>query len=475
MFNWSNSAETRQRCLLAFAVILVGVVARYISWPGIATHDTVFLTREVSEGIYTTYHPLLNAILLRVLAVPFESYAFYTTLQILLCCVLFYRSVLLVRSPEPRHGSLAAWLSLLIWGTSITTFLFLGIIWKDILVAYSLGFVAALGYSARHQKILPISRLDCALLCVATVAILGLRHGMVFNLLAVPFVLGLALLKVRRVQIALGVGVLLFSALAVAGRTSLVTNDEAHLAKLKISSISQPFLSIVSNRNGYASDDHDYDHRLASELFGPNYKNEFSADYARNTVVINDESSLQRYYRAILLRTPRLCALNPGQCISGRVSMILGTLQPSTQFGGMKFYDLGLQTACETTFGLDKPNCDVIREYESNERPVSSRAAIEWIETNFLEKESLFNSMVVWSLWPAFLMMLLSIALFTPRSQEWKTAIFYVLQCLLPFATAMANDFRYYYFLWIYFAIWGPIVFCKAWESARKRPQPTSG
>lgn len=446
----------RHRALVpALIAVVVALVARWLSWPGMATHDTLFVTAEAVHGQYTTYHPILNALLIRILAVPFQSYWFYTTVQISLCTLLMIRSVTLANLHHNRRWP--AFATLLVWVLAAPTILFLGMIWKDVPTAYCLGFVASLAYHLRTAPDARITKLDSILLGLSIFLSVALRHGMVFNLILIPVIIGLSRFKGdRRLWVPYAIAVAGILALAGISRSPIVLNNEAHLLKLKISAISQPFLGIVSNRNGYSSDDLGYDNALAKRVFGATYAREYAPDYFRNNVVLHDLRGLRSAYRAILKRTPRLCILNISQCVSGRVQMMLGTLQPSTRFGGMKFYDLGVIPDCQRVNDMDAQRCAILYEFETSEKPASSQRVLRWSHSELVEGRGLRNNLLVWNLLPALGLVLAILVVFTPRSPLWVVAAFILAQCVLPFATAMANDFRYYYFLAPFFALFLP-------------------
>ena len=100
----------------------------------------------IRDRHYTTYHPLLNALLIRVLAVPIDSYWLYTSLQIIWCCTILYQSFKHSLHGQVRPG--LGWVAVLLWALSLHTVLYLGIIWKDVLIAYGLVFICLL-YTSR--------------------------------------------------------------------------------------------------------------------------------------------------------------------------------------------------------------------------------------------------------------------------------------------------------------------------------------
>ena len=468
--NISNDNSGRFQGLKPFVpalavVIVVGLVARVISWPGFATHDTIFLVQEAEAGVYTTYHPLLNGLLMRFLAVPFHSFWLYSSLQIVLCLLWFGRSVQLVAGDRPG----AMWRSMLmvlVWALAVPTLLYLGMLWKDVPLAYGMAYVASLAYALRSPRGHAVTRLDSFLLCLAIVLTVGLRHGMEFNLVLYPLLLGVKRVvsgNSLRIPYCIALAVLLV--LGVSARTRLVQNDQAHMLGLKISAVSQPFLSIVSNPNGYSSDDKGYDAGLASTTFGPDYARRFTQDYFRNEVQPKDIRQLEWSYHAILKRTPRLCALNIGQCLSGRMAMLLGTLQPATTFGGMTFYDLGGIENCKKTYGMDPDKCLVISEYESSEKPKFLGPLLAWAQNYLVETPGEFRNLYVWNLVPAFCLILFSLVFMSAKNGIWLISGFYAIEMSLPFATSGANDFRYYYFLALYFALFLPGFLEACWRA----------
>lgn len=455
-------------CLLVAMVVLVAVLARVLSWPGFATHDTLFIADEAIRGVYTTYHPLLNALLVRLLVVPFGSFSVYTTLQIVFCAGLLLRALRFVADAEQSRW-LAVWGALL-WAVGISTVLYLGMIWKDVLVAYCLAYLCALAYWARRRGIARLGRVDVILVALALVLVVGLRHGMAFNLVAVPVLLGLRRFVSHRSfwgPWALSVAVLV--GLWGASRSTWVDNDPVHLQRLRISAVSQPFLSIVSSPNGYTTDDPGYDAALASDVFGPRYAETFTADYFRNEIVPTDARTLEQAYRAILLRTPRLCALNIARCIAGRIEMALATLQPSTTYGGMRFYDLGLLGDCRTFVGVSQGGCAALEAYSRTERPVWLQQFAREFVARWVEPRGAVQNLLLWNLVPAALLLVGVLMFGRPSQALWSVTAFIALQMALPFATAMANDFRYYYFLSLYLAVFGPIVAIHVWRAAAER------
>jgi hypothetical protein len=436
-------------------IVLTGIVARFYSWPGFATHDSLFITREALEGEYTTYHPLLNALLVRFLAVPLDSYWLYTSLQIAWCCMLLYQSL---RHSLHRQGArVLGCVAVVAWAASLHTLLYLGVVWKDVPIAYGLVFMAALAYRMRAEPGYRVTWMDGVLLGLSLFFCLGMRHGMVFNAVLVPLLLGWrGVLTQRRVWLPIALAIVGFAGLQAIGASKLVKNDNAHMLRLKVSAVSQPFLSIVTNKNGYNSDDHEYDRRLAVQAFGADYAKEFSPDYFRNNPAPISEGELDHVYRAILKRTPRLCANNFSLCVSSRVQMFLGTLQPSTSFGGMTFYDLGTFEDCGQVFGMVEAQCKVLDRFETSEKPAWALDVQRRIQSGLVETRSPLVRAVFWNLLPALFLLAAMLSFGRAFSPLWLVAVFFIAQLALPFMTAMANDFRYYYFLFPFAVVFAP-------------------
>ncbi|MET4679958.1 hypothetical protein [Stenotrophomonas rhizophila] len=430
--------------LLALGVVVM-LVARLFSWPGFATHDTVFITQEALRGEYTSYHPVLNALLIRWLAVPFESFSIYTTLQIVFCGTLYLRSATLFA----RMVNRPVWilLGVALWAAMPSTYLYLGMIWKDVLCAYCLLFLATLVLQARQTGVLA-GRGDAVLLGLSLFLIVATRHGMAINFLLLPLAIGARRLwaarPYRAAFVAAVVGWLFMSVITA---SPLVKNDVAHLNKLKISAVSGPFLGMVSNRSGYTSNDPGQDQALAARVFGPDYAEKYRPDYLMNEVVLTDAQELDEAYRLILRRTARLCLLNVSQCGSDRLQMMLATLQPSTAFGGMKFYDLAIMENCPKVFGMDPDKCDVLERFERGERPSMLVDFQRKFVSRFVDTRGTTQNLFVWNLLPAFVLLLSLLVFSAPRRPLWILSLFILTQMVLPIATSMANDFRYYYFL----------------------------
>jgi len=459
----------RRRSLAAAVVVFATcVLAGIVSWPGFATQDTMAVTSEALRGIYTTYHPLLNALLLRALAVPFDSYGLYTAFQIATCGLLFHRSLVLV-----ARDSLRTWptmLSVLLWAFSASTILFLGIIWKDVLTAYSMLYAAALLYCLRSLPDWRPARFDAVLLGVALVLLTNLRHGMAMNFLVLPVLFGLRrVLAERRLAVPFAVAGAVFLVLAALGHSRLVRNDEVHYAELTIGAVSQPILSIAS-RDRYTSDDHSYDGALLLDVFGPDFREQYKPDFLSNTVVLRDKASLDRAYRAIVLRTPRLCLLNLSRCLSGRIEMMLSTLQPSGV--GTTFYELGAAGDCLHTYGMTPNYCAILSRFSTSERLVIGDKLRDWLVARFVNNPGAVQNLLVWNLYPALALLLLVLVLRRFGSPQWLVAAFFAVQMSLPFATSMAADFRYYYFLAPYFFVFLPKFLVSVRVPGRRGPVP---
>ena len=430
--------------LIAMAA-LVALTARVFSWPGFATHDTLFITQEALRGSYTTYHPLLNALLIRGLAVPFDSYAVYTSVQILLCVALFVRGTSLVAQCVRAPVWVLA--GVFVWALLPSTYLYLGMIWKDVVAAYCIFYLAALVLHARNFGRLP-GRADAILFGIALFLLVGMRHGMSFNLLLVPLLIGprrlWGAMRFRFAYVCALAGLL---CVALVGASPLVRNDEAHLTKLKILAVSQPFLGMVVNRSGYTTNDLEFDRALAAKVFGPEFREKYRPDYLMNEIVLTDAAELDQAYRDIVKRSARLCLMNVSQCGSDRLQMMLATMQPSTDFGGMKFYDLGLMRDCPATFGMDPDKCEVLTRFEVDEKSSAitdlQRHAVE----KLVDRRGLAHNLVFWNLIPFFVLLLGTMLILTPRNAIWMASLLVLMQIPLQLATSMANDFRYYYFL----------------------------
>ena len=434
---------------VAFALVIIGALvalgARAFSWPGFATHDTLFITQEALRGSYTSYHPLLNALLIRGLAVPFDSFAVYTSVQILLCVVLFVRGASLVAQLLRKP----AWLlvGVVAWALMPSTSLYLGMIWKDVVAAYCIFYLAALCMHVRQHGALP-GRADAVLFGLGLFLLVGMRHGMAFNLVLVPLAIGVGRIwraKAFRYAYLAVLGGLF--CVALVGASPLVKNDEAHLLKLKIAAVSQPFLGMVVNRSGYTTDNGQLDRELADHVFGPDFRDKYRPDYVMTDVILTDAVELEAAYHDILKRTARLCLLNVSQCGSDRVQMMLATLQPSTEFGGMKFYDLGLFENCAGTFGMDPDKCDVLARFESLERPEVLAGVQRSVVEKLVDRRGVVPNLVVWNLLPFLVLLLGALVLLRAGHPVWVASLMVLLQIPLALATSMANDFRYYYFL----------------------------
>jgi len=65
----------------------------------------------------------------------------------------------------------------------------------------------------------------------------------------------------------------------------------------------------------------------------------------------------------------------------------------------------------------------------------------------FVDTRGTTQNLFVWNLLPAFVLLLALLVFTAPGRPLWVVSLFVLLQMMLPMATSMANDFRYYYFL----------------------------
>lgn len=477
VFDMISKAPQRNLVIAYSLIAIITLGARWLSWPGFATQDTIFVTNEAIVGQYTTYHPLLSLLLIKFLAVPFNSFAVYTSIQMMLAAAMLMRSLALT---EPPGDSWRAVASVIIWGVSLHTWLYMGMMWKDVLIAYSLIFLTAFVYRMRHSNSISLSKIDAVLFALALVFATKLRHGMEYNLFLVPVFVGLTnVISIKRLRYAYFVALVAAASLTFLASSNFVRHDkeqEKHDLLLRLTIASQPFLAIVTNRNGYSTDDESYDQQLAEHVFGSYYKMDYAADYYNNEIVLSDARDLNGALNAIIARTPRLCLLNLALCISDRFKMMFSTFQPATQRGGMVFYDLGL-LPCSAWRDLSEPMCNILVEYESEEKPqLASQITASAID-KFVSRPGWIRNLYAWNLFPSFIFLCAVLIFLGPNYRLWWASIFFAGQLVLPFATAPVNDFRYYYFLPFYFYVFAPLVFVRigaALRNHRRKPVTVS-
>jgi hypothetical protein len=210
----------------------------------------------------------------------------------------------------------------------------------------------------------------------------------------------------------------------------------------------------IASRDTYTSDDHSYDAALLLDVFGPDFRQQYKPETFSNTVVLQDKASLDRAYRAIVLRTPRLCLLNLSHCLSGRIEMMLSTLQPGA--AGTTFYEVGASGDCLHTYGMIRDYCAILSRFSTSERLAVGDSLRDWLVAHFVAHPGAVPNLFVWNLYPALALLLLVLVLHRSGSPQWLVAAFFAVQMLMPFATSMAMDFRYYYFLALYFFVFLP-------------------
>ena len=73
-----------------------------------------------------------------------------------------------------------------------------------------------------------------------------------------------------------------------------------------------------------------------------------------------------------------------------------------------------------------------------------------------VESRALFVKLLAWNLLPALALLAAMLVFGRAFSPAWLVAAFFAVQLALPFMTAMANDFRYYYFLFPFAVVFAP-------------------
>lgn len=453
-------------------VVVVMLTWRIVLWPGSITHDGLWVLEGAETGAVTTYHPYLNSLLARWLVIPFGTIGVFTSLQTIFCLAvlgsIFFR--LFARTGRP-------WLVLAIgvlFSISIPTGLYLGMFWKDVPFAFAVLFIAFSIYDLKgSQDVVERGRGFWLLLCLSMVFVTFLRHGYLFNLLLVPAALYYRCGARMPALACLTASLAAWAFMAASSATWLqVRNDEAHITRVQLLTMMQPFLAVMSAPGAYVSDDPVADRALLDEVFVADAVERYNPKYG-DVTLIRPAAELPADARVRLVRrVATLCILNVSKCAGDRVQLFLAALFPTDPTYGMTFYDLGMyEGTCPHLFGISPNHCDILDFYVARNKPnaldAAAHAAVERIEqrTDWLRRLLLWNGVI------GLGTLLCVLLLFGTSHPLWWSAAFLLVQCLVPIAASTASDFRYYFQLHVWGLVFLPILLHTGSAALARRSQ----
>lgn len=443
---------------VSLVFVAVTLAWRVLFWPGSMTHDGLWVLQGAETGPATTYHPYLNTLLAAVLAVPFESIGLYIALQAVygVACVLW-----ILDRVHRRSGSPALVLAVgALFVLSIPVGLYLGMFWKDVPFAFAVVFIAFVVYDLRGRPGTDHGAGFWALLATSTVFVAFMRHGHLFNLVIVPLLLYGATRSKRVALVSLGAGGAVWMLMVASALTWLpVRNDANHLARVGVLVGAQPFLATLSAPGGYVSDDPAADQKLLEDLFVPNALQLYNPKYGDAALVRPGEELPANARSRLVGRLAKLCVLNASKCIGDRAQLFVATLFPADRIYGMTFYDLGQVTgSCAEIYGMRPDHCTVLQRYVSEEKlprlAAAAQAAVDRVE----QRRDWERRLLVWNNALGVFALLAALVFWSPCSRVWWAAAFVALQCAIPFAFSTASDFRYYFPLYLWGLVFGPLL-----------------
>lgn len=444
-------AQNQLLHMIGLGIVIFSAVFWHIGqWPGALTHDSIFLIKEAENGVYTTYHPLLNALLLRLLVIPFGSIAIYSTIQAIGCtAVIVY---IIHRLRKLGLPPTASFITCVFLAISVPIGAYESMLWKDIPSSFMVlcfSFVFFLGGLKITQD---FGKPKIFFVYLAAISLLSfLRHGWEVNIFLVPLLLT-CVNNQRKQQLAYiwsGAALSFFIFAILIPKTMNVQNDEAHYSDLTLYVLAQPFISLMDSRNGYVSMDAASDNALYNKIFSSdeaikNYNPSHMHVLINNYIRPGAGSSISTPEKLEIIKT---CILNIQICMTDRFAMFMSTLYPVSPRFGMTYYNLVMTPSCNAI--LPNEYCNVIEKYA-----YSAKTNLFLSTTTKVINYS--NSIVfpypkawIWNAIPGLLLLIGTAFLSRWLPAAALAACFVLLQCLVPFATSGANDFRYYFFIYL--------------------------
>lgn len=448
--------------VVAFSLIAITLVWRTLLWPGSITHDGLWVLQGAETGPATTYHPYLNTLLARLLAVPFKSIALYIVLQSAYCIAVVLWIVNRIHSRERSAALVLAIGAFFV--LSIPVGLYVGMFWKDVPFAFGVLFITYAIYDTYRDKSDTYGFGFWILLAISTAFVSFMRHGHLFNLLIVPALL-YATSRSRRVAlVSFSAGCVVWLLMVASALTWLpVRNDAHHMARIGILAGAQPFLATLSAPGGYVSDDPGGDQSLLRSLFVPNALELYNPKYGDAALIRPGEELPPGARERLLRRITKLCLLNVSKCLGDRVQLFAATLFPADRVYGMTFYDLGqVDGPCSSIYGMRPDHCAVLERYVSEEKPLRFAAESQSLLARVEQRSNWERRLFYWNNALGIVTLVAVLLIWSPRSRLWWAAVFIVVQCAVPFAFSTASDFRYYFPLYLFGLLFAPLVAVEA-------------
>lgn len=459
MLNKTSAAWRRDPVILVAGLIVVTSAVVWVAalWPASITDDGVYLLGEVKRNTFTNDHPVLNGILLWSLVKPFGSIVPYTVCQAALCVSLTVWALATIRRVgAPAWIILAASLAI---AASIPIGSYWTMVWKDVpsgFAVLALGvliFRTALGVPLQLRKTYQIAAYALLILLASY-----LRHGWEIILILAPAML-LATTRHpidRRTRIVL-ICVPVVAALVMhlaAPRLLTSSGDKTHL---KVMVAAQPYAAIVGSRRGYVSPDPEKDRVLMSAVFtDPKVVTEYLPFHILPIQPAIRTDISEAIANALIRRVMTLCLWNIGPCLADRLAMLLGTLQPATLYG-MVWYNLGdlaLHHARNRQLGYEQ----ILREFGvvagDSRLEDAGRGIMLWANEP-LRKQ------IVWNAVPQFALIILSVLLMRWLPATGFASLFILALSFVPFFSSVTDNFRYYFFLYVFGFFVLPMMFAE--------------
>jgi hypothetical protein len=434
-------------CLL---ILASSTAWTYALWPGSVTDDTLILLRQVETNIVTDYFPILNGILLRIFVLPFHSIVPYVTAQVLFCiCATIYVIITLRNIGAPAAAIVLA--SLFI-ATSIPIGAYWTMTFKDVPCAFAIVALACQVFAAFIRRKVNLNAFSILAYVILLTVAGFFRQGWQALLIVVPGLLIYAAwttLNRRAISLILGVPLILFLIFQVILPRALGVVDPPDQTTKALSTILiQPFVAIVTQREGYSALHKETDEALLQALFIDPSKvaSTYNSISAWPLLLLFrpdiDAGVPVRLARRLMI----LCALNVGLCLRDRVSMLFGTLQASAPNYSMAYYNLADPRLAPALVGGREFMASVIERYNISAPEYRSqkyaRQILDWTEEVPVKA-------FVWDAIPQFLLLLVGLLCFSRFPATAAACFVLLLMAALQSAVISGNDFRYLFFIYL--------------------------
>jgi hypothetical protein len=437
-------------CLSSLLVIISAAAWSFALWPGSVTHDTLHLLHQVEANVYTDYFPILNGVLFRILVVTSHSLVPYVLAQLAFCV----GTTIYVLATLRRLGAPAV--VILLAGAFIAVSVPIGAYWtmtfKDIPCNFAIVALSIQVFAAYFTRRLNITiRFILSYVLFLTIGAF-LRQGWQVLLLVIPVLLLIPTwrtLKRHEIQLLLAIPLILFLIFQwIVPRSLGVTNPPEQMTKIRTGIFIQPYVAIVTAREGYSALHKEVDDELLRDIFVDPSKagGAYNAVNVYPILLLFKGSIDPGVPMRLARRTATLCMLNLGLCLRDRVAMLFGTLQSSTTSYAMVYYNLANPRHASLLVGPLEYMASTIQRYHiaapADRAQSFARRILDWTDRAPVKA-------LVWNAIPQFMLIFFGFFWYKRFPATAAACAVILIMTALQFAVINANDFRYGFFVYL--------------------------